>query len=708
MWKNIRISFKLLLGFGLLLLIFGLSVAVTWRNMSAVRNESDFLAQGVVPAMLRSSELERDAYELFYSMRGLQFRESPEDLNLVNSRQAKIKEVFEGIDRLYQSQPQLQGLQYVRDKVLPVYGDYVAMVEKTVPVIARKKELYSEITKAGEEMDAVAAEITDVLFSTAKEEAGNGEPERILHRLDLLRIGVDIDVGTTDLRRAIQRAVAGGSVDEAKKTLELLAKIEKNARALEAVTTDPQRRAMVDRLIQGGDAYKAALENFVATFTELTALHNSRPAIMEAFSKESTAASNLSQNRVETVAKESVVSLGQSIFILISSAALSIVLGLGIALIISRGISKPLGTIVGLARRGGEGDLTIERKDFAYQGKDELGMLADALSAMLTAQADTMQKVIAVAQSLSDGAENLSAISEETNAAMEEVKASVDQVATLSEGNGAALQECNAGVEEMSAGADTVAQSATDSAAFIAETTDASNRAVQTVNDVIHGMHGVEGNAKITEEKIKQLIVAVENVSGFVSVITGIADQTNLLALNAAIEAARAGEAGRGFAVVAEEVRKLAEESARAAQSVNGIILELQSGAQESIEATTEAGRTLMETLSHAEGAQTGLNGALKEMNKANDSIQNIAAVAEEQAASSKEVATAIDSATRSTMEMVETISNIRRATDETAQAAQGVAEQSEAMSAHAHDLTNVLSRFKVKAASAKLPQLSS
>jgi methyl-accepting chemotaxis protein len=264
----------------------------------------------------------------------------------------------------------------------------------------------------------------------------------------------------------------------------------------------------------------------------------------------------------------------------------------------------------------------------------------------------------------------------------------------LSESNGAALEECNAGVEEMSAGADTVAQSATDGAAFISETTDVSNKAIQTVNNVIEGMHGVDDNAKESEKKTRQLVASVENVSSFVSVITGIADQTNLLALNAAIEAARAGEVGRGFAVVAEEVRKLAEESARAAQNVNGIIMELQNHAQESIKATTEAGHRLAETLAQAEQAQTELNGALKEMNKANDSIQNIAAVAEEQAASSKEVATAIDGATQSTMEMVEALSNIRRATDETAQAAQGVAKQSQAMSDHSQTLIDVLSRF--------------
>jgi methyl-accepting chemotaxis protein len=71
---------------------------------------------------------------------------------------------------------------------------------------------------------------------------------------------------------------------------------------------------------------------------------------------------------------------------------------------------------------------------------------------------------------------------------------------------------------------------------------------------------------------IAELSNTVSGISGFVATITQIADQTNLLALNAAIEAARAGEAGRGFAVVAEEVRKLAEDSNRAAVEVGKLI----------------------------------------------------------------------------------------------------------------------------------------
>ena len=87
---------------------------------------------------------------------------------------------------------------------------------------------------------------------------------------------------------------------------------------------------------------------------------------------------------------------------------------------------------------------------------------------------------------------------------------------------------------------------------------------------------------------------------------------------------------------------------------------------------------------------------ALKEINHANGSVQNIAAIAQEQAALSKEVVTAIDSATKSTIDTMSAMTNIRGAADETASAAQSVAEQSEAMATNAQLLTDTLSQFKL------------
>ncbi|MCL1875123.1 MAG: methyl-accepting chemotaxis protein [Synergistaceae bacterium] len=360
-------------------------------------------------------------------------------------------------------------------------------------------------------------------------------------------------------------------------------------------------------------------------------------------------------------------------------------------------VIRPLNTIVRLVKRAGDGDLTIVKDDFNNNSRDEMGGMVVALADMIDTQNRTIIHIVDIARDLTLGAKDLYAISEKTNTAMEEIRTSVVHVKELSESNGAALEESNAGVEEMNTGADTVAQSATDSAAFISQTTEASNKAIRTVRNVIEGMHVVDVNSKGSEGKIRQLVSSVEKVSSFISVITGIADQTNMLALNAAIEAARAGEAGRGFAVVAEEVRKLAEESAQAAENVNKIIRELESGAHESINATTEAGRLLASTLDHAELALGELNSALSQINKANDSIQNIAAVTEEQAASSKEVAQAIDNITKSSVNIAGTVDNISRATYETVQTAEVVAKQAKSITSHAKNLADLLSMFKLK-----------
>ncbi|MDR2179088.1 MAG: methyl-accepting chemotaxis protein [Synergistaceae bacterium] len=698
MWRNLKISFKLLLGFGLILVVFAFSVAATWRNMVSVQENSDFLATALVAAMKASVEVERSSYEAFLAVRLVQYTETDEAIASARSKLGDAQKSLNDLIALSSVYPGLDAPKYAQEKVLPTLKSYVALTESTISNILKKRANYNEMVKAGEKMSDVAHDIAGLLFKLLEDEIRKGDQtEQMLNRLNLLNAGEDIVTDVMNLRRAMQHALVTSDVQELKKTIGLIEGLEKNIAILAPLADTPEKKQMLGQLETAKKDYSDGVQSFVKVVEDLNESGRQRLPLFNALNTDSTETSLMAQDRVRALSEEAVQNIGYSVTLLISSTIVSVVLGVLVAIFISRSISKPLNTIVALAKRAGEGDLTVEKEDFSYAGRDEMGVLVDALANMIKAQEDALQQVVSVADNLTNSASNLSAISEETNASMEEVKASIDQVSSLSESNGAALEQCNAGVEEMSAGADTVAQSATDSASFISQTTDVSNKAIQTVNGVIVGMHNVDANAKESENKTRQLVASVENVSSFVSVITGIADQTNLLALNAAIEAARAGEVGRGFAVVAEEVRKLAEESARAAQNVNGIIGELQNNAQESIKATTEAGRMLGETLSQAEQAQTELNSALKEMNKANDSIQNIAAVAEEQAASSKEVATAIDSATKSTMDMVETISNIRRATEETAQAAQGVAEQSQAVSEHSQTLTDVLARFTLR-----------
>jgi methyl-accepting chemotaxis protein len=180
------------------------------------------------------------------------------------------------------------------------------------------------------------------------------------------------------------------------------------------------------------------------------------------------------------------------------------------------------------------------------------------------------------------------------------------------------------------------------------------------------------------------------------NVITSIADQTNLLALNAAIEAARAGDAGRGFAVVAEEVRKLAEESRNASKSVAHLVTTLSKSAKDAISAT-EASVEIVENIkSMAQLTTEELNQALDEITSANEAIQSIAAVAQEQTAAGAAITRAIEELNRSTDTISAKMEKLHELSDHTASSGGSVSRSAEEMSQSAEEMRKVLAQFKM------------
>jgi methyl-accepting chemotaxis protein len=172
---------------------------------------------------------------------------------------------------------------------------------------------------------------------------------------------------------------------------------------------------------------------------------------------------------------------------------------------------------------------------------------------------------------------------------------------------------------------------------------------VRAVTGARSASEAARGAAEQGRETVTRMATAMgelgqrsAEISGIVTTITGIAEQTNLLALNAAIEAARAGEQGRGFAVVAEEVRKLAEESQRAAGSIADLVAEIQTATDRAVVVVDqEAGPAFTRIADEIDSVHGALVEVTRIAEEASAATQQVSAAAEETSASTEEIAAA-------------------------------------------------------------------
>jgi len=140
-----------------------------------------------------------------------------------------------------------------------------------------------------------------------------------------------------------------------------------------------------------------------------------------------------------------------------------------------------------------------------------------------------------------------------------------------------------AAVEEMNASIEQIASNADHSEKMAKQAGSISDQGRQVVSDAVDGMNTIANSVSESSNIIRNLGKDTQRITDIVKVIKDIADQTNLLALNAAIEAARAGEQGRGFAVVADEVRKLAERTAKSTQEIADMTEDIQNNANNAV-----------------------------------------------------------------------------------------------------------------------------
>lgn len=258
----------------------------------------------------------------------------------------------------------------------------------------------------------------------------------------------------------------------------------------------------------------------------------------------------------------------QSLQVVLSLAAGSVVF-IAFLLVLVRRILSPLSAVGRAADAIAGGDLTVSLPD--VRSRDEVGGLVRAFGGMAASLKEMIGSITEAVNEMSSSSQQLASSTAQARASMGHVTETAD--------------EFTAAAEAM--------QSITDAVNGIVNAADEGNAVVE---QAVRGTEELRTTMGRLTDFIQALAQRSEEIGRIVDVISGLADQTNLLALNAAIEAARAGDEGRGFAVVAEEVRKLAEQSARATKEISQLIEAIQQETKEAVAGMAQSSQQAEET----------------------------------------------------------------------------------------------------------------
>lgn len=402
---------------------------------------------------------------------------------------------------------------------------------------------------------------------------------------------------------------------------------------------------------------------------------------------------NITKEKAKAANEAAIESGRSSMMVMLITTIVCVLLLLAFSYKLINSIRDALNIMVHVCDKLSSGNFIVRTEP--SQRKDELGDVHRALYDMTLKIGDLLKEVSKTTEQMAAASQQLNSSSMESANAATSVAQSVADAASV------VVQQQTA----VTNGTDSVASISQSVKSISQETEEISQEADQAakkaeagnlvVEKSVNQIHSVEEKVRTTARLVDELGARSQEIGAIVDTISDLAGQTNLLALNAAIEAARAGEQGRGFAVVAEEVRKLAEQSATAAQQIADLIGRIQDDTSKAVASMDSDRQAVVQGAESVEGLRQvfeEINGLVIDVagkiESMSDSIQHVAD-------QSGEITNHMEQIDTGAAKVADNMQSISAATEEQSASAQEIASASDSLARQAQDVQENLQKFK-------------
>ncbi len=689
--KNLSLTVKMTIGFGALILSTIILGVISVLDMQSASSGSEKISNAYLPEIELTTSVERHAKEILFQIRGYQYTGKDKYIQVAMDEFAKLEKQLQECAK-FADKRQLKALEKNADQAQRLMPTWKNLIDETVKLngeIASTRQTMS--TEATDFIKNAEAYVSKQQTSYRNEVEGVkveqiAKPDQLakfqkslLERSQKIKLINDvIDLGNA-IRIENQRAQALRNPELLKAAAGKLPEILAHLKELRAMTRQETNLKQLDAIEKSAQKYVSAIQKYLNTDQRLTEVQAQRLKVASEITELAKDANETAIKQSNIIANRTSEDLASSINVLEIGLAVATLFGIVFAVIMTRGIVRPLNEVLGVVRSVASGDLT--RRSTVDQA-DEMGMLAKSINEMATSLNGIMREINTNSTTLASASQELSATSNQLESSVEEMTVQVNSVAASAEELSANMSTVSAAVEETSANSNSIASAMEEMTATISEIAQNCAKELKIAREA-------NTQSQTTQSVIEKLGASAQQIGSVVDVIRNIADQTNLLALNATIEAASAGEAGKGFAVVASEVKELARQTAKATSEIAAQIAEMQKNTKQSVESIKAVSTTIAEVSTIAET----IASAVEEQSATTQEIsRNIAEIS----MGTTEVSRNVQEAANGARTISSSVQTLNSATSQTSAGASQTNSSAGELARLSATLSSIVQKFKV------------